>query len=127
MITVRTRYSDLFNYAECEELYNECKADLQGDDFSDIVYDTFFYSFYVWQTGELLGCIYFYQKDGKLFVNAFAKRGHHLLNIECLKESLKWFDCDIYAEALHRTSRLCVLRCGFERVKDNLFIYRRNK
>ena len=127
MITVRTPKHELFNYAECEELYNSCKADLQGDDFDKVIKNTLFYSFYIWQTGELIGCIYYYKKNGKMYVNAFAKRGHHLLNLECLKESLTWFKCNIYAEALHKTSRLCVLKCGFKRKKGNLFIYRRKK
>lgn len=127
LITVRTPIHPLFNYKEVEELYNQCQQDLDDDDFKDVVKRTAFYSYYIWETGELIGCIYFYHNDGNLYLNAFAHRGHHLLNLDCLKESLTYFDCDIYARGLHKTSRLCLLRCGFERVKDNLFIYRRNK
>ncbi len=118
---------DLFNYTECEELYNQCKNEIQDDDFKDVIKRTFFYSFHIWPTGEVLGCIYYFYKGKKLYVNAFASRHHHLLNLECFKKSLEWFKCNIYAEGLHRTSRLCLLKCGFKRVKGNLFIYRRNK
>ncbi len=127
MIVVRTPLDDLFNYTECEELYNQCKNEIQDDDFKDVIKRTFFYSFYEWNTGELIGCIYYFYKGKKLFVNAYASRGHHLLNLECFKKSLEWFKCNIYAEGLHRTSRLCLLKCGFKRIKGNLFIYRRNK
>lgn len=127
MIIIRTPNDTLFNYGECEELYNKCRDDLEDDEFRDVVHRTAFYSFIDWATGELIGCIYFYHIDGNLYVNAFANRGHHELNLECFKKSLSWWDCDVYARALHKTSRLCVLRAGFKRIKDNLFVYRRNK
>lgn len=127
MIYVRTPQDVLFNYAECEELYNACKDKIQDGDFKDIVKNTFFYAFYITATNELIGCIYYFLKGRKLMVNAFASRKHHELNLECFKESLKWFKRNIYADAIQATSRLCLLRCGFERVKGNLFRYRRNK
>jgi hypothetical protein len=127
MINTRIPKDPLFNYAECEELYNLHKDKLRDGNFEDIVNNTIFYSFHIALTGELLGCIYYYERDNKTFVNVFANRGHHRLNLECFKKSLEWMDGDIYAEATERTSRIGVLRCGFERVKDNLFIYRRNK
>lgn len=124
MITVRTPEDKLFNYTECAELYDECKDKLRDDDFENVVKKSLFYAFYITSTNELIGCIYYYKRNGKTFVNAFANRNHHDINLECFKESLKWFDEDIYAEATEKTSRLCVLRCGFKRIKDNLFIYR---
>lgn len=127
MIYVRTPQDVLFNYAECEEMYNACKDKLRDREFKDVVKDTLFYAFYIKTTNELIGCAYYFLKGRKLMVNAFANRKHHLLNLECFKESLSWFKRNIYAEATEPTSRLCVLRCGFERVKDNLFRYRRNK
>ena len=125
MIVVRTPQDDLFNYTEVEELYNSCKKELNDGEFKEVVKSNLFYAFYIWQTGELIGCIYFYHRGKKLYVNAFSNRGHHELNLECFRKSLTWFDCDIYADGLHKTSRLCLLKSGFKRVKDNLFIYRR--
>ena len=79
--------------------------------------------FYLFETdGVLIGAIYYFMcDDGKLFLNGFAKRKKHLLCIECLKMSLKWFKGSVYAEAQNRASALCLLKCGFKRVKDNLF------
>ena len=122
MIVVRTPKDKLFNYTEVEELYNECKNDLEDGDFSEVIKSTLFYSFYIWKTVELIGCVYFYCRGRKLYVNAFAKRGH-----QCFKESLKWFKRNIYADGLHKTSRLCLLKCGFKRVKNNLFVLKRRK
>lgn len=127
MINVRTPQDSLFNYAECEELYNSCRKELKDVEFDEVLNNSMFYSFYIALTGELIGCIYFYKKKKKLFVNAFARRGHHRLNLECFKKTLEWFTCNIYAEATEKTSRMCVLRCGFERIKGNLFVYRRKK
>ena len=121
MITVRTPKDKYFNYFECENLYKKCQKDLQDDDFKSVIERTLFYSFYISATNELIGCIYFHKKGKQLFVNAFANRKHHLLNLECFKESLKWFNCNIYAVGLHKTSRLCLFKCGFERIRNNIF------
>lgn len=124
MMEVRIPLNQRFNFDECKEMYEKYQKELEDDtDFSQLARSAFFYSFY--EDGNLLGCIYFYEKNGKLFLNGFADRKHHLSNLECLKWSLSWFDCDIYAEGLHKTSRLCLLKSGFKRVKDNLFKYRR--
>ncbi len=126
MIYVRTSTDPLFNYAECEEMYNACKDKIQDGDFEDIVKNTMFYAFYITQTNELIGCIYYFLNGRKLMLNAFSGRKHHELNLECLKESMNWYkERNIYANAIQPTSRLCLLRCGFERVKGNLFRYRR--
>lgn len=128
MIVVRIPTDELFNYTECEELYNKYKEELEDDDFDTVIKKSFFYSFYIWSNNEHIGCIYYYyDNEGRLFVNAFANRHHHQINLECFKKSLEWFDCDIYANGLHKTSRLCLRKCGFENVKDNLFILHRSE
>lgn len=125
MIAVYTPEDKLFNYAEVEEMYNENKEQIGDDDFEDVIKRTKFYAFYILQTRELIGCIYFFKKGRRTFVNAFAGRKHHLLNLECFKESLSWLNCNIYADTKNKCSRLCVLKCGFKKVKDNIYVYRR--
>ncbi|MBQ4123127.1 hypothetical protein IJD44_05325 [bacterium] len=90
----------------------------------DFVRDnTFFYLFL--NDEEIIGAIYFFKTEGKLFLNAFSKPKRHLLNLSCLNLSLSWFNCDIYAEAQNRASAFTLLRCGFKRVKGNLFVYKK--
>lgn len=126
MIIVRTPNDTLFNYTECEELYNKSKELIGDDEFEDVVKRTDFYSFIIWQNNELLGCIYYYKKNNKTYVNAFAERGHHEINLECLKESLnRRKEKVIYAETKHRTASICLYRLGFKKIKDNLYEYRR--
>lgn len=125
IITVRTPNDRLFNYSECQELYNSVKELVNDDEFADIIKRTFFYSFYEWNTGKLIGCIYFYYKNEKLFLNGFSGRKTHLANLQCLKESLEWFNCDIYAQTPHKTAKLCLLKCGFKQIDNDLYIYRR--
>lgn len=124
MIKVVTPKDLTFNYAECEDLYNSYKEQIQDDDFKDVIARTKFYSFYIAKTLELIGCLYFYEKGRKLFVNGFANRHHHLINVECLKESMRWFKRNIYAKANNKMSSLILLRCGFKKEKD-LYIHRR--
>ena len=128
MITVYTPEDIYFNFSEINELYDECKEKLRDGDFIDVINNTDFYAFYITETRELIGCIYFYKRGRRRFVNAFAHRNHHLINLECLKESLKWYKSNIYAEVIdNKCSALCVLRCGFKKVSDNLYVYRRKR
>lgn len=109
---------------ECKSLYESVQdkiADTNSFDF--IIYNTLFYLFET--DGELIGAIYYFKdSDGKLFLNAFAKRKKHRLCLECLKMSLNWFKGRIYAEAQNRASALCLLRCGFNREDGNVFVFR---
>lgn len=125
MITVLTPLDNNFNFEQAHDAYLKYQKDL-GDErnFINVILNSFFYSYF--NDGVYLGSIYFYTEKNKLFVNAFANRHTHLLNLECFKQSLGYFKCNIYARALHRTSSICLLKCGFKRIKDNLFIYERN-
>ncbi len=82
--------------------------------------NTLFYAFLF--NNKLVGAIYYFVEDGKLFLNGFSVRKTFLINLECLRVSTTWFNCDIYAEAQNRASALCLLKTGFKRVRDNLFV-----
>ena len=106
---------------ECKKLYESVQDKITDSNTFDFISNNTL--FYLFETdGVLIGAIYYFMcDDGKLFLNGFAKRKKHLLCIECLKMSLKWFKGSVYAEAQNRASALCLLKCGFKRVKDNLF------
>lgn len=117
----------LFNFFECKNFYEKNQKLL--DDFTPFEElikddDIHFYSFY--ENEKFIGCIYFYLNNNKVFVNAFAKRHTHKTNIECLKKSLTFYSCDIFATSEHKTAILCLLKCGFKKVKDNLYKYERS-
>jgi len=107
---------------EIKRLYEKCRLKI-GDDntFEFVKFNTLFYLFLYQE--KVLGGIYYYKKDGKLFVNAFAKRGFLPEKLECLNLSLSWFCCGIYAIANNRASILCLLRCGFKHQKNNIYKY----
>lgn len=127
MIVVRTPKDDLFNYTECKELFEKYNRIIDVDDYDTVLRTTHFFSFYEWNKGIFLGCLYFYQQDGKVYVTAVGTRGHHKLNMECLKMALDWYTCDIYAECKQRAAQLCLMEFGFEKLKKGLYVYRRNK
>ena len=108
--------------AECKELYKSLQDKITDtSSFEYICDNTFFYLFE--QDGNLIGAIYYFLKDdGKLYMNAFAKRKMHNVCMECLKKSLTWFKGRVYAEAQNRASTLCLYRCGFKRDKGNRFV-----
>ena len=106
--------------AQVKELYEKNQENIcDPNPFSFIVKNTFFYIFTI--NGTLIGAIYYFIDEGKLFLNGFANPKNHLNNLLCLKLSTTWFTSPIYAEAQNRASALCLIRCGFKRVKDNLF------
>ena len=116
MIVVRTPQHELFNYAECKEMFDLYQDKIDVDDFDTVLKTTHFFSFYEWSKGEFIGCAYFYKQDGKLYVTGYGGRHHHNLNVEALKMSLDWYKCDIYAECIQHRNPLCSTRragrCG---------------
>ena len=107
---------------ELRELYDMNKYFIKDTNSFDFIKDnTLFYSFV--NKKKLIGAIYFFKEKDKLFLNAFSKRKTFNLNVKCLKMSLSWFNCPIYAEAQNRASALCLLRSGFRRIENKLFVY----
>lgn len=107
---------------ECKKLYEKLQPQISDDSsFEFICNKTFFYIF-VNENGLIGAIYYFLNKDGKLFLNGFSKRKHFLDNLYCLKLSTTWFYEDIYAEAQNRASALCLIKCGFKRVRGILFV-----
>ena len=92
------------------------------NDFESIINDTLFYAFHT-DEGNFVSCAYYYLKeDGKLYLNAFGVRKMHEFNIEALKTMFNWFNCDIYATTPHKTAILCLLRAGFEKINNELYV-----
>ena len=109
-----------------KNMYEESQEKLcDPNDFEFVCNNTLFYGFA--DEEGLIGGIYFFKDSDKLFMNGFAGRKHFDKNIECVKLSLSWFNCDIYAEAQNKASALCLLRSGFKRVKGNLFVYKQGQ
>ena len=82
---------------------------------------------YEWIIDKLLsygGKDYIFEKNGKLWVNGFGKRKHHLFNKECFKLALTWFNTDIWAFCPHRPAAFGLLSCGFKKYKKNLYRFK---
>ena len=108
---------------EIKELYEKFQDKIKDTNSFEFIRDnTFFYIFL--DDDKLIGGIYYFvDEEGFLFLNGFAKRKMFKLNLECLKLSLSWFNCNIYAEAQNRASALCLLRCGFKRKSGKTFMF----
>lgn len=108
---------------ELKAMYEQVQDKIcDSNTFDFITRNTLFYFFI--KNGLLIGAVYCFTDNGMLFLNAYGGRKHFDDNVECLKMSLEWFSCDIYAEAQNRASALCLLRAGFKRKKNNLFVYK---
>lgn len=105
-------------------LYEKNKEKICDSNSFEFVRDnTLFYMFVY--NNKLVGGIYYFKEGDKLFLNGFCNRKMFPLNLICVINSLSWFNCDLYAEAQNRASALCLLKCGFKRVKDNLFCFKK--
>ena len=124
MIKVLIPSDSDFNYNQCKILYENIQELLQDyQKFDEVINNTFFYSFL--QDDKHIGCIYYYEQDNKLYVNGFSYRKTHILNIECLKKSLDWWNCDIFARIYNKSAIFTLLKCGFKKVDKNLYKYER--
>lgn len=106
--------------SELKSLYEKNQDKICDTNSFEFVRDNTLFYMFVNENG-LIGGIYYFLDNGKLFFNGFAKPKAHLVNLECVKLTLSWFNSDIYAEAQNRASALCLLRCGFSRLSGNLF------
>ena len=108
--------------AQIKEVYEKYQEKIcDPNSFEFVIHYTLFFSFFL--DGVFIGAIYYFKENDKLFLNAFALPKNHRANLECLQLSTTWFKKPIYAEAQNRASALCLLRCGFKRVKGKLFCY----
>ena len=121
MLEVRIPINENFEFDKCCNMYRKLQKYICDDsDFIDVITNTYFYAFY--SENELIGCIYLYNKDNKLFLNGFASRGHHELNMEAMKMVEDWFSCDIYAETTNKLSSMCLHRLGYKKIDTNLYV-----
>lgn len=106
--------------ASIKRLYEKNQKKIcDPNSFSFIKKNTLFYLFVL--DGTVIGAIYYFMDNDKLFLNGFAVPKNHIINMYCLFLSTTWFTRTIYAEAQNRASALCLLRCGFKRLEGNLF------
>ena len=105
-------------------LYEQNQEKICDTNTFDFIRDnTLFYLFL--SDEEIIGVIYYFLSSNKLFLNGFGNRKFFSEKIFCLLWSTTWFKSDIYAEAQNRASAFCLLKCGFKRVKDNLFVLKK--
>lgn len=121
-VFIPNSYEFLVYERELRKMYEEAQDRIcDTNSFDFIVTNTLFYFFT--EENVLLGAIYYFMEDDKLFLNAYAGRKHFESNIKALKMSLDWFNCNIYAEAQNKASAICLIKAGFKRMKGNLFCF----
>lgn len=109
---------------QLKKMYEENQEKITDtNSFQFIIKYTLFYAFI--DDDSLIGAIYYFMENDKLYLNGFAKRKHLNSNLYCLKLSMTWFLSPIYAEAQNRASAYCLLKCGFKRLQGNLFVFNR--
>lgn len=115
-----------FEFERCKKMYRYYNARVNDDStFEEVISQTLFYAFY--DKDEITLCVYFYEKDNKLWVNGYGIRNKHLFNKVCFQKSLSWFDCDIWADTKYKDVAWALLRCGFKKVKETFYVFKNNE
>lgn len=113
-----------FRYEECRKLFLESNNTLGEEyDFDYIISTYHFFQFVI--SGKLVGCIYFYYKNNRLYIASFANRKFVMEKLEALKESLTFYSCDIYAETTQKHVAQVLLKVGFKKIGNNTYKYER--
>lgn len=124
MIDVRIPSDNNFKYDECKTLYEKNKLIMNEDAaFEEVISNTFFYTFY--DKNKFSLCVYFFEIDGKMWVNAFGIRKNYLFNKQCFKNALDWFNCDIWAKSVEKPAIYGLLNSGFQKYKNNIYVFRK--
>jgi len=114
-----------FDYETNKQLFDKANNTIgEKCTFDEVISKYQFFSYY--KQDEYLGFIYFFYEDGKLFICSASVPKRYQDTYKCLLESLTYYSCDIYANTSQRHVKLILLRAGFKKINDNLFIYERN-
>ena len=113
-----------FDYEINKHLFNKANKTLKENlTFDNVLKQFQFFSFYDGE--EYLGFIYFFYKDDKLYVATASVPKRYKQTLECFKQALTYYNCDVYAETNQRHVKLAALKVGFKKVRDNLYKYER--
>ncbi len=114
-----------FEFERCKKMYRYYNARVNDDStFEEVLSQTFFYAFY--DNDEITLCVYFYEKNNKLWVNGYGIRNKHFFNKKCFESALGWFNCDIWANTKYKDVAWALLRCGFKKVKENIYVFKKD-
>lgn len=113
-----------FDYEINKHLFDKANQTLdEKRSFDDVLRCCQFFSYY--DDDEYLGFIYFFYEDDKLYVATASVPKRYAKTIECFKQALTYYNCDIYAKTVQRHVKIAALRVGFKKINDNLYKYER--
>jgi len=111
-----------FDFLEVKKLFLSCQNDINDPNtFEYIISNSLFFAFYL--DNKLLGCVYFYPIDNRIFLNAFAIRHSHNLILICFKFILSQFSCPLFAITDKKHAIFTLRKSGFSKLSDNLFVF----
>jgi hypothetical protein len=111
------------NRAEFKEFFEAHPMHDGIMDFHFIYNNPHTFCFYDEQTAELRAYMSFYQDESKrLFMCGASCRKNLLDNINAIIKVCNAFDNDIYADTDKKEAKICLLKAGFKKIDDNLFV-----
>lgn len=109
--------------AEFKEFFEAYPMDDGIMDFDFIYRNPNTFLFYDELTKELKAYMSFYKDESeRLFMCGASCRKNLLDNINAIIKVCNAFDNDIYADTDKKEAKICLLKAGFKKIDDNLFV-----
>ena len=112
---------------ELYELYKNRPMDDGIFDFDFIVNNPHLYCFYDRDKGYLKGYANIYKNEtGNLYFSGAGVRKNMSENINAIIKVCEAYNEDMYAETDKKEAIICLLKAGFKKIKENLFVRYKN-
>ena len=107
---------------EFKKLYDERPMDDGIFTYDFIINNPHLYCFYDETDGSLKTYANVYEDSGKLFISGASVRKNMPDIINAIITICNAYDKDMYADTDKKEAKLCLLKAGFKKLEDNLFV-----
>lgn len=80
------------------------------------------YCLYDEEKGYLKGYANIYEDNGRLYFSGAGVRHNMPDNIQAIIKICNAYQDDMYADTDKKEAKICLLKAGFKKIKDNLFV-----
>lgn len=107
---------------EFKNLYETYPMDDGIFSFDFIVNNPHLYCLYDEKKGYLKGYANIYEDGGKLYFSGAGVRHNMSDNIQAIIKICNAYHNDMYADTDKKEAKICLLKAGFKKIKNNLFV-----
>ena len=107
---------------EFKKLYDEHPMNDGIFTYDFIINNPHLYCLYDEEKGYLKGYANIYEDNGRLYFSGAGVRHNMSDNIQAIIKICNAYSNDMYADTDKKEAKICLLKAGFKKIKDNLFV-----